>query len=529
MQRVPPATRASTSGRSPSGRWRTRSARSSIECHQQQGGQLPYPNFAYLCWATRYFTPEGIAYFQQTEQENWKKEYLAAIDLRKMEAIRGQAQNDLNGESQNNNVDARRGDCREELLHRSPDRLHGRAAELHRAQRALLGPGEPGLLRDGHDRPGPAVAQQRLANDSAASNVATDRYPSHISVDLYKDQTGMTRLSRKRSDAMAFDLTAHMKAMSRTVRNLERDGKPAKAVVASCTYDTDPADLWDALTNPKRLPRWFAPVTGDLKLGGKYQVEGNAGGTITECEPREAHRGDLGIHGRDELGQHHAHPEGRRAPSSSSSTSPSSIPTGTSSAPAPSASAGTSRFLGLAMYLADPDCEEAAETTEAGPTGREAKDFIRDASDGWGQAAIGAGEDRTKALEAAESTRKFYTGEAPPPGDVMHAFDVLGDPVRRRILELLCRRRARLRARSSRSSSASSASPRPPSRQHLKVLRDSGFADVRAEGPRRIYTLDPAPLREVDAWLDHFRGFWTHKLEALDTEIARGKKERGEP
>ncbi len=62
--------------------------------------------------------------------------------------------------------------------------------------------------------------------------------------------------------------------------------------------------------------------------------------------------------------------------------------------------------------------------------------------------------------------------------------------------------------------------------QHLKVLRESGFATVRAEGTRRLYTLDPAPLREVDAWLEHFRGFWTHKLMALATEIARGKKAR---
>jgi hypothetical protein len=70
--------------------------------HQQQGGQIPFPDFAYLCWATRYFTPDGIAYFQQIEQENWKKERLAAIDLRKMEAIRGAAQNDLNNTIANN-------------------------------------------------------------------------------------------------------------------------------------------------------------------------------------------------------------------------------------------------------------------------------------------------------------------------------------------------------------------------------------------------------------------------------------------
>ena len=73
--------------------------------HQEQGGRMPFPDFAYLCWATRYFTPEGIAYFQQTEQENWKAEQPeGAIDLRKMEAIRGEAQNDLNTTISNNNA-----------------------------------------------------------------------------------------------------------------------------------------------------------------------------------------------------------------------------------------------------------------------------------------------------------------------------------------------------------------------------------------------------------------------------------------
>ena len=108
----------------------------------------------------------------------------------------------------------------------------------------------------------------------------------------------------------------------------------------------------------------------------------------------------------------------------------------------------------------------------------------------------------------------------------MHAFDVLGDPVRRRILELLSggeHASGEIVSFVQREFGITQAAVS----QHLKVLRDSGFADVRIDGPRRIYTLDPAPLREVDAWLDHFRGFWGHKLEALDTEIARGKKERG--
>ena len=62
--------------------------------------------------------------------------------------------------------------------------------------------------------------------------------------------------------------------------------------------------------------------------------------------------------------------------------------------------------------------------------------------------------------------------------------------------------------------------------QHLKVLRDNGFATVRVDGARRIYAVDAGPLRDIDAWLDRFRRFWEPKLDALATEIARGKRER---
>ncbi|WP_202841449.1 ArsR family transcriptional regulator [Luteimonas saliphila] len=63
--------------------------------------------------------------------------------------------------------------------------------------------------------------------------------------------------------------------------------------------------------------------------------------------------------------------------------------------------------------------------------------------------------------------------------------------------------------------------------QHLKVLRESGFASVRVDGPRRIYAIDAAPLQEVDAWLERFRDFWRQRLDALATEVARGKRKRG--
>lgn len=74
----------------------------------------------------------------------------------------------------------------------------------------------------------------------------------------------------------------------RHFENREHEGKPARVVVASRRYDTDPEDLWDAMTNRERLPRWFLPIEGDLKLGGRYQLIGNAGGTITRCEPPKA-------------------------------------------------------------------------------------------------------------------------------------------------------------------------------------------------------------------------------------------------
>lgn len=107
----------------------------------------------------------------------------------------------------------------------------------------------------------------------------------------------------------------------------------------------------------------------------------------------------------------------------------------------------------------------------------------------------------------------------------MHAFDVLGDPVRRRILELL--------AEGELSSGAIADVVRaefgisqPAVSQHLGVLRDGGFVHVRVDGSRRLYSIDPTPLQAVDAWLGRFRRFWTGRLDALVTEIARGKRQR---
>jgi len=105
----------------------------------------------------------------------------------------------------------------------------------------------------------------------------------------------------------------------------------------------------------------------------------------------------------------------------------------------------------------------------------------------------------------------------------MHAFDVLADPVRRRILELL--------AEGEQTSGSVCAViqeefgiSQPAVSAHLRVLREGGFATVRPEGARRLYAVNADPLRDVEEWLSRFRGFWAPHLDALETELARGRR-----
>jgi DNA-binding transcriptional ArsR family regulator len=106
-----------------------------------------------------------------------------------------------------------------------------------------------------------------------------------------------------------------------------------------------------------------------------------------------------------------------------------------------------------------------------------------------------------------------------------HAFDVLGDPVRRRILELL--------AQDEHASGEVVAVihdefgiSQPAVSQHLRILRENGFASVRPEGARRLYSLEPTAIDEVDQWVGQVRAFWDQRLDALATELARGKRAR---
>ena len=106
----------------------------------------------------------------------------------------------------------------------------------------------------------------------------------------------------------------------------------------------------------------------------------------------------------------------------------------------------------------------------------------------------------------------------------MNAFDVLGDPVRRRILELLADGELSSGAITTTVQSEFGIT-QPAVSQHLRVLRESGFTSVQPQGARRLYSIRPAPFREMEEWMGTFRSFAEQRLDSLETELARGQRE----
>jgi DNA-binding transcriptional ArsR family regulator len=102
---------------------------------------------------------------------------------------------------------------------------------------------------------------------------------------------------------------------------------------------------------------------------------------------------------------------------------------------------------------------------------------------------------------------------------VTAVFEALADPTRRRIMELLAGGEW-----SAGDIAAEFAISRPGVSRHLRVLRESGLVRARGEGQRRLYSVDPGPLAEVEQWLARYRGFWAQRLDALDTEVVRARR-----
>ena len=208
---------------------------------------------------------------------------------------------------------------------------------------------------------------------------------------------------------MNFNPETHLAAVERSVAFLERDGQPASAVALSRSFNTTLADLWDAVTNPDRIPRWFAPVSGSLEPGGRYQVEGNAGGAIVSCEVR-SHFGLTWEFAGDvswvevQVWQEEAGQIGLSLIHTALLS-----PHWDRFGPGAVGVGWEMGSLGLALHIADPSAPKPE--MEEFATSLEGRAFITGSSEGWAQAAIAAGTEPEVANASAGRTTAFYTGE----------------------------------------------------------------------------------------------------------------------
>ena len=197
-------------------------------------------------------------------------------------------------------------------------------------------------------------------------------------------------------------------AVERTVSSLERDGQPARAVSLARTYATTVEDLWDAVTSPERIARWFLPVTGDLELGGRYQLAGNAGGTITRCE-----RPSL-VALTWEFGGEVSWVEVRLADAGAGTARLALTHTALLTdrwlefGPGAVGVGWEMGLLGMELHLTRP--REPKIDHETFHTTPEGKALLTGSSEGWHRAAIAAGTEAEVARAAAKRTTAFYTG-----------------------------------------------------------------------------------------------------------------------
>ena len=199
----------------------------------------------------------------------------------------------------------------------------------------------------------------------------------------------------------------------RKVENREHLGRPAVVAMLRRSYDTSVEDLWNAVTTPERLARWFAPVEGDLEAGGRYQIKGNAGGTITRCDPPEAfdltweimggtswvnvrlaRNGDRAlltlehIAHKDGIGEEHLEKYG-----------PGAVGIGWDLG-----------FYGLERHLRAPYAPLDHAAMEAWFASAEGKAVLRRSGEAWAEAHAASGENADEARAKAERTIAFYTG-----------------------------------------------------------------------------------------------------------------------
>ena len=204
------------------------------------------------------------------------------------------------------------------------------------------------------------------------------------------------------------DFQAHLQAATRTVTVLEREGRPARGVTLERTYETTAEDLWDAATNPERLPRWFLPVSGDLRPGGRYQLEGNASGTITECVPPRSLAVTWEFGGEVSWVEVRITPEGdARSRLTLCHICPVDDDYWPKYGPGAAGVGWDLGLIGLDVHLSGSERIDEAELAASA----EGRAFIAGLSEDWGRAAVAAGEDPGQAGAAAHRTTAFYSGD----------------------------------------------------------------------------------------------------------------------
>ncbi len=210
---------------------------------------------------------------------------------------------------------------------------------------------------------------------------------------------------------MDFDVERHLGKVDRSVADLEKDGKPARAVILSRSYDTNIADLWDALTTAERIPRWFLPIEGDLRKDGHFQFTGNAGGEITECDP-PAHLGATWeMQGEVSWIEVRLAAEGNDRARLTLTHTALVSPFWDQFGPGAVGVGWELGLVGMDLHLSDPNAPKIDEAVFA--KSQEGTAFMRQSASAWGEADIARGEDPAQARAAAHNTANFYTGQTP--------------------------------------------------------------------------------------------------------------------
>jgi uncharacterized protein YndB with AHSA1/START domain len=196
--------------------------------------------------------------------------------------------------------------------------------------------------------------------------------------------------------------------VAREVLSGFRDGAPTKIAIARRTYPTDQTDLWDALTNPERIPRWFLPVSGDLQVGGRYQLEGNAGGLVEGCKEPESFAVTW------EFGEMVSWLQISLVPADGGTTlelahqAPVDPDRWRQFGPGAVGVGWDLGLLGLRLHL------ESGAPVDPGaalafPLSPEGIEFVRQSASRWADAAVQDGDESGPAHEAAARTAAFYT------------------------------------------------------------------------------------------------------------------------